>query len=223
MTIDSRHHEPPYAKYLSRLVRPFSNFDFFFIKGMRERAVAALRLSPGGQVLDLGCGGGGSFPWLVKAVGPAGKVVGVDISPQSCINARRRVIGNGWQNVEVIQAAAQSVDLAGTYDGALMFAAPDVFASDLALANILPALNARARVVIFGARLTSRRWGLLLNPFFLFMCRKLSPGTPLPDEAPWQKLAGKLDDLKIEEFFFGSMFLASGTLAGGVMLSGNGQ
>jgi hypothetical protein len=54
--------------------------------------------------------------------------------------------------------------------------------------------------------------GKLLNSFFLFMCRKLSPATPTPDEAPWQVLATHLEHLNVQEFFFGSMFLAYGTL-----------
>jgi demethylmenaquinone methyltransferase/2-methoxy-6-polyprenyl-1,4-benzoquinol methylase len=211
MSHSSYDHEPPYAKYLSRLIRPFPNFDFFFIKPVREKAVEALQLSPGGQVLDLGCGGGGSFPYLVRAVGSAGKVVGVDISPQSCINARRRVSSNGWKNVEVIEASAERVHLSGRYDGALMFAAADVYASESALSNILPYLKGNARVSFFGAKLSRGPLSKFLNPFFLFMCRKLSPTTPIPDEVPWGMLASRLKDLKVQEFFFGSMFLACGT------------
>ena len=212
MSHSSHDHEPLYARHLSRLIRPFSNFDFFFIKDVREKAVQLLQLSPGEQVLDLGCGAGGSFPYLVKAVGSTGKVVGVDISPQSCINARRRVNSNSWKNVDVIEASAESVDLSGHFDGALMFAAPDVYASESALANILPYLKGRARIAIFGAKLSDGRLSKLLNPFFLFMCRKLSPYTPLPDAAPWGLLASRIEDLNVQEFFFGSMFLASGML-----------
>jgi SAM-dependent methyltransferase len=204
--------EPPYARYLSRLVRPFSNFDFFSIRSVRDRAAQALQLSSAGQVLDLGCGGGGSFPYLVKAVGPTGKVIGVDISPQSCINARRRIRSNGWKIVEVIEASAEGVALSGRYDGALIFAAADVYASESALSNVLPYLKDSARIAIFGAKLSRGPLGKLLNSFFLFMCRKLSPATPTPDEAPWQVLATHLEHLNVQEFFFGSMFLAYGTL-----------
>ncbi|MGH8195145.1 MAG: class I SAM-dependent methyltransferase [Woeseiaceae bacterium] len=194
MSASSYNHEPPYAKYLSRLIRPFPNFDFFFIKSVRENAVQAPQLSPGGQVLDLGCGGGGSFPYLVKAVTSTGTVIGVDISPESCINVRDRVESNGWKNVEVIEASADTVHLAGRYDGALMFAAADMYASESAWANILPHLRDRARVTMFGAKLSDGLLSKLLNPFFLFMCRKLSPATPIPDQAPWALLASRLED-----------------------------
>lgn len=204
--------EPRYARYLSRLVRPFPNHDFFFIKHVREKAVEALHLRAGEQALDLGCGSGGSFPQLLAAVGSDGRVIGVDVSPQSCINARRRIESNSWKNVVVLEASAERVDLPGRYDGALMFAAPDVYASESAWSNILPHLKPGARVAIFGAKLSNHWLGYLLNRFFLFMFRNLSPATPPPDRAPWALLARRVVDLQVQELFFGALFLACGTL-----------
>jgi demethylmenaquinone methyltransferase/2-methoxy-6-polyprenyl-1,4-benzoquinol methylase len=207
---DSR--EAPYARYLSRLVRPFPDFDFFFIKPVRQRAVALLGLKEGDRVLDLGCGPGGSFPYLVDAVGRSGLVCGVDISPQSCINARRRIARNKWKNVDVTEAAAQDAQLVGPYDGALMFAAPDVFASEAALTNIFPHLREGARVVCFGAKLSESLAGKILNPTLRKAVATLSPTTPIPDREPWAMLEKRIDGLEIEEYFFGSMFLAAGSV-----------
>ena len=72
----------------SLAIRHFPDFDFSFIKPVRQRAVELLNLKPGDRVLDVGCGPGGSFPFLVPAVGSSGKVVGVEISPEVSFNAR---------------------------------------------------------------------------------------------------------------------------------------
>lgn len=204
---------PPYG-YLARLVRPFPNFDFSFIKPVRQKAVELLNLKEGDRVLDLGCGPGGTFPYLVHAVGSSGQVIGVEISPEISRNARRRIDKNGWRNVEVIEAAAQDVRLRGRFNGVLMFAAADVYASKEALENIFPHLRENARVVAFGAKISSNRFGKILNPLLRMAFSKLSfATTPSPDDEPWRVLAKRVEKLDIEEYFFGLMFLASGSAA----------
>src|SRR6266480_3804267 len=141
----------PYGR-LARLVRPFPDFDPPFIKPVRQKAVELLDLKEGDRVLDVGCGPGGSFPYLLRAVGQSGQVGGAEISPEISINARRRIEKKGWRNVEVIEAAAQEVHLTGTFDGLLMFAAADVYASEEALENLFTHLNEKARVAAFGAK-----------------------------------------------------------------------
>jgi SAM-dependent methyltransferase len=200
---------PPYGN-LARLLRPFPNFDPFFIKPVRQKAVELLDLKEGDRVLDVGCGSGGSFPYLVRAVGQSGQVVGVEISPEISINARRRIKQNGWRNVEVIEAAAQHVRLAGTFNGLLMFAAADVYASEEALGNVFPHLNEKARVAAFGAKLSSGRLGRILNPFLRMLFNLSFSTTPRPDYEPWRILAKHVEKLNVEEYFFGLMFLTSG-------------
>jgi predicted RNA methylase len=48
---------------------------------------------------------------LHAAVGPSGRVVGIEISPFLAAQARRRIHLHGWRNVQVIVATAQSVGL----------------------------------------------------------------------------------------------------------------
>jgi demethylmenaquinone methyltransferase/2-methoxy-6-polyprenyl-1,4-benzoquinol methylase len=203
---------PPYGKYLIRLTRPFPNFDFSFIKPVRQEAVASLGLKPGDRVLDLGCGPGGSFPFLVKAVGPTGEVVGVELSPEISINARKRIEKNNWQNVQVIEAAAQDVELTGKFDGVIMFAAPDVYASEAAFENILPFLNEGARIAAFGGKLSNDRVGGISNPVLRMLYKLSFKTTPGPDYEPWEILAKHLDQLVVRDYFLGTMFLATGSL-----------
>lgn len=204
---------PPYVRYFAPVTRPFPDFDFFFIKPLRQKAVKLLNLQQGSRVLDVGCGSGASFPYLVSAVGSSGEVIGVEISPEFSINARRRVEKNGWKNVQVIESAAQRVNLTGTFDALLMMAAPDVYASQEALDNIFPHLRGNAKVVIFGAKTSSNPFGRILNPVFQMVFSKFSfPTTPSLNHQPWQILAKRLETFDVEEYFFGWIFLASGSV-----------
>jgi SAM-dependent methyltransferase len=210
-TVDNRELTPLYARLLVHVIRPFPNFDFFFIKPLRQKAVQLLQLKPGDRALDAGCGPGGSLASLVDAVGHSGEVVGIEISPEMAINARRRISANGWSNVQVMVSDAQTVTLAGKFDGLLMFAAPDVYASPPALANLLPHLKNDARIVVFGGKLSRHRPGRMFNRFFRSMFSKLTfPSTPELNDEPWALLKSHVSELHVQEYFFGWMFLAWG-------------
>ena len=203
---------PPYARFLFRLIRPFPNFDFFFVKSLRRKAVRLLDLKPGSRVLDAGCGPGGSFPYLVDAVGPAGEVTGVEISPELASNARRRIEKNKWNNVQVVVGDARNVQLPGKFDALLMMGAPDVYASSQALDNLFACLSEDARVVAFGAKFSQRRFGNAVNSAFGRLFSKLTfPSTPAIDFEPWVLLKERVNELHVEESFHGWMFLGWGS------------
>ncbi|MEO8514605.1 MAG: methyltransferase domain-containing protein [Ignavibacteria bacterium] len=206
--------DPFYARYLVYLTRPFPDFDFSFIKPVRKKAVEHLFLKPGDRVVDAGCGSGGSFKYLLEKVGSTGEVVGVDISPATVINTNKRIVKNNWRNVIVIEANAQTVELNGKFDGLLMFAAPDVYASQNAFSNILPCLKENARVAFFGAKISKRRFGWILNGLLRVAFSKLSfPTGPQLEEKPWMIIEKHLTKLEVNEYFFGWMFLANGIVA----------
>jgi len=75
----------------------------------RAAAVAALHGQPGDVVLDVACGTGQSFAGIVEAIGPTGRVVGIDRSAGMLARARRRAESAGWGNVHLIHAPAGDV------------------------------------------------------------------------------------------------------------------
>jgi SAM-dependent methyltransferase len=202
---------PPYGHFAC-LFRPFPDIDAPFIRPVRQQAVELLKLQEGDRALDVGCGLGGSFPYLVHAVGQSGQVVGVEISPVMSINARRRIEKNGWRNVKVIEADARTVHLTGTFDGLLMFAT-DVILLEEALDHIFPHLRDNARVVVFGAKMTSNRLGEIWNPLLRMLLKLTFSTTPTLDYEPWRMVAKRVKKLNIEEYFLGLMFLAWGSVA----------
>ena len=72
-------------------------------------AFASLR--PGETVVDLGCGGGLDVFLAAKKVGPAGKAIGIDMTPAMLELARSNAAQSGTTNVEFHQATIDKLPL----------------------------------------------------------------------------------------------------------------
>jgi SAM-dependent methyltransferase len=70
-----------------------------------------LGLRPGQAVLDLGCGPRGILDLLAEAVGPRGRVVGLDADPAHVTVARQYAFNQGLANVEVLAGDARHTGL----------------------------------------------------------------------------------------------------------------
>jgi len=76
------------------------------VGGVRAGCVRALGLEPGDTVVEFGCGPGVNVPALREAVGPTGRVVGVDITGAMLDRARGLAERRGWENVEFVRGDA---------------------------------------------------------------------------------------------------------------------
>ncbi|MFD6973115.1 class I SAM-dependent methyltransferase [Streptomyces sp. NPDC059949] len=108
-------------------------------------AVAEFGLRPGDRVLDAGCGTGRALTPLRAAVGPAGTVLGADLTPQMLAAAQRA--GRAAEGTLLLADAARLPLRDGALDA--------VFAAGLIAHLPDPAANLRelARVVRPGGRL----------------------------------------------------------------------
>src|SRR5437868_3763352 len=61
---------------------------------------ATAHLRPGETVVDLGCGGGLDVFLAAARVGPGGKAIGIDMTPEMLDRARRNAARLGLANVE---------------------------------------------------------------------------------------------------------------------------
>src|SRR6516162_10605981 len=61
---------------------------------------AFANLRPGETVVDLGCGGGLDVLLAAPKIGPAGKAIGIDMTPEMIERARQNAAKQGLRNVE---------------------------------------------------------------------------------------------------------------------------
>jgi SAM-dependent methyltransferase len=80
-------------------------------------AMDALAPDPGQTVIDIGCGAGQTLVQLAERVGPAGRVIGVDVAPGVLAVARRRTAHRA--NIGLRRADAATIDLLDQYADAL--------------------------------------------------------------------------------------------------------
>src|SRR5512139_943761 len=98
---------------------PFFEWLLFLPRGLRKKTVDRLELRAGGRVLEVGCGTGRNFRSLCEAVGPSGRVYGVDLSMgmlRQLESQRRRY---GWNNVRLTQGDAADFRASEPLDGVL--------------------------------------------------------------------------------------------------------
>jgi len=73
---------------------------------------ATANLKPGEVVVDLGSGGGLDVFLAAKKVGPAGKAIGIDMTPEMIERARANSRASGFANVEFYQSTIDKLPLA---------------------------------------------------------------------------------------------------------------
>jgi SAM-dependent methyltransferase len=118
------------------------------LDGIGEHALEAAGIAPGDRVLDVGCGCGASSLAAARRVAPGGRVLGADVSAPMLARARERAAEAGLEDLEFVQADAQTHDFgAAAFDavvsrfGVMFFETPE-----RAFGNLRRALSARGRL-----------------------------------------------------------------------------
>ena len=89
------------------------------MKAYRSLAIKKLSLQCGDCVIELGCGTGLNFSFLIEQIGPEGRLIGVDLTPGMLEIARVRVERSGWKNVELKQSDIAAYDFPEGVNGVL--------------------------------------------------------------------------------------------------------
>jgi len=175
-------------------------------EAIRSRAVRQLHLLPGDTALDIGCGTGLSFSFLVEAVGSHGHVIGIDQSPEMLAQARTLIERSGWSNVTLVNAPAAVAKFREEADAALFHYTHDIMRESVALKNVIAHLRPGARIVAVGIK-WAPWWNLPVN---LIVFRRAWRFTTTFDGlgAPWSHLQSATSNLRWEPLLGGGAYMA---------------
>jgi len=176
----------------------------------RRQAVDALELRPGDTVVEIGCGTGLNFDYLAPAVGPAGRVVGVDLTDGMLRQARRRASAHGWRNIELIESDAANFEfppgLGGVFSSFALTLVPDY---QNVIRRAVAALAPGRSLVVLDLKRPEHmpewlvRLGVLIaSPFGVTL--------DLADRHPWEAMRRYCADVSVTEVYFGFVYIARG-------------
>ena len=200
------------AHRYDRLAKFIPMFDWLFFQppSFRAKAAARLGLKPGDRVLEIGCGTGRNLTHLRRAVGPEGHVIGVDLSPGMLSKAHALCGRNTWDNVQLVECDAVEYSAHGPLDGVMFGLSYNTIPHHLhVLHRAWSQLRPGGRLVIMDAKLPPGLGGQLVLPFGLWLMKNTMLGNPLVQ--PWEDLRQLAGTCDMEEFMFGSWYIACAT------------
>jgi demethylmenaquinone methyltransferase/2-methoxy-6-polyprenyl-1,4-benzoquinol methylase len=178
------------------------------INRIRERAIDALQLQPGQTALDAGCGTGWCIPRLAERVGPRGTVMAFDPSPEMLRIASTRTNPGSGAKVQLLEASAETVELAQPVDAILFSYTHDLINSRKALENVLRQARPGARVAATSTKLYAP-WLFPANAYLKITHRRYITNFE-NFAAPWALLATHLDDFRVTTGPFTQHYVATG-------------
>jgi len=176
------------------------------INRIRERTIAALGLRRGEAVLDAGCGTGWCFPALAAGVGPEGRIVAFDPSPEMLAQAGERPTPG--TRVDLIHATGEEVRLPLAVDAILFSYTHDVIRSRRALENLFAQARPGARVAATSTKLYAP-WLFPAN-WYLRLTHRAYITNFDSFAAPWSLLGEMLEDFRVETNGLTQHYVATG-------------
>lgn len=176
-------------------------------KTIRDGAAKKLGLKNGNKVMEVACGSGRNFPYLVEAAGNNGRIIGFDYSQKMLNAAQQRCKRNGWHNVKLVQGDAAQLKInENNFDGVIsvlgISAVPDW---RRALQRCHDVLRPGGKLVVCDARLFTGTLKIL-NPLVKIIYSKFAAWDPSKNIP--EKMKEIFGNVEVENFNLGTFFIA---------------
>ena len=196
-----------------------ANYDLsanlYYLIGFREfkyrkMAIQQLQLQPGDTVVEIGCGTGLNIPLLVSAVGPEGKVIGVDLTDKMLAEAKARVIKNDWSNVDLIQSDATQYAFPDNINGIIStFAITLIPGYEEIIRRGSVALAPQGRMIIADLRKPDR-WPMWIVNFMVWITRPFGTSLDITRRKPWKAMQIHLTNTSFTKLYGGFTYISAG-------------
>lgn len=191
-------------------------FCKWFIKDAkyRRRLVEKLNLKEDNTVLDIGCGTGWNFEYLLEKIREDGCIVGLDLTLAMLRKAKERVKKNRWKNVELVQGDASRLPLRQIFDAVLSsYAMSLVSPYEKGLSEAAGALKEGGIMGILDLQ-PFRGFFKIFNPILAFQVKLYVPDLEEYASRNARRcvtaLKKMLQNVELEEYYFGMIYIASG-------------
>jgi SAM-dependent methyltransferase len=165
-----------------RMAQPYEREVDRRFTSVVEGVIQRTALRAGEHVLDLGAGTGAGAIRAASVVGPSGRVIGVDISPEMLAVATERAAALGLSNVDYREGSAEAIPAPSSSFDALVASLSLMYVIDRSAAA-----REIARVLVPGGRFVAAVWA---GPedcdivWFQQTAGSFAPAPPVPGVGP---------------------------------------
>ena len=176
-------------------------------KTIRSLTVKKIELKRGDKALEVACGSGRNFPYIIEAVGKEGFILGFDYSQEMLDATKQLSKQNDWSDIKLVQGdAAQLKITEKNFDGVVsvlgISAIPDW---EKAVERCYDVLRFEGKLVVCDARLFT---GFLkfLNPLVKVIYSKFAAWDPSKNIP--EKMKEIFGNVEVENLNLGTFFIA---------------
>ena len=166
-------------------------------------------------MVEIACGTGLNFPLIEEAIGPSGRIVGVDLTDAMLAQAQDRIERNGWRNISLVHADAADFNFPNEVDAILStYALTQVPECAEVIAHGAASLSRGGRWVVLDLKVPDNtpRW---LGRLGTTVVRPFASIDEWMMRRPWEAIRAAMQEELADpcwtELFFGTAFLAAGS------------